>query len=108
MWTYLEMNEPVRMVILAVVLLPMIVIGALLRKKNAKRPYHNKLGMMAHYYAIAMAVAMVLGDFYIGTFEFSMLTYVLGVSFALLLWLTYGIYFLIVAKKYKNQLIELK
>lgn len=108
MWDFLYFYGSVRMIIMAIILLPMIAVGAVLRKNQANKPYYNKLGMMAHFYSIAMCVAMVLGDFYIGYFEFELLTYVIGVAFALVLAISYVIYFLVVRAKYNKSFIEIK
>lgn len=105
MWDYLLTHEYLRMIIIAVVLFPMIVIGALLRKKAKEKPYNNLLGLIAHFMSILMVVLMFVGDYYIGYFPFGMLTYVIGVGVSLLLVIAFAIIWIVFYVRYKKSFL---
>lgn len=105
MWDYLLTHEYLRMIIIAVVLFPMIVIGALLRKNAKEKPYNNLLGLIAHFMSILMVVLMFVGDYYIGYFPFGMLTYVIGVGTSLLLVIAFAIIWIVFYVRYKKSFL---
>ena len=105
MWDYLLTHEYLRMIIIAVVLFPMIVIGALLRKNAKEKPYNNLLGLIAHFMSILMVVLMFIGDYYIGYFPFGMLTYVIGVGTSLLLVIAFAIIWIVFYVRYKKSFL---
>ena len=105
MWDYLLTHEYLRMIIIAVVLFPMIVIGALLRKNAKEKPYNNLLGLIAHFMSILMVVLMFIGDYYIGYFPFGMLTYVIGVGTSLLLVIAFAIIWIVFYVRYRKSFL---
>jgi hypothetical protein len=105
MWDYLLLHEWLRMVIIAVVLFPMIVIGALLRRKSNDKPYNNRLGLIAHFMSILMVVLMFVGDYYIGYFPFGLTTYLIGVGASLLLVIAFAIIWICYYTKYKKSFL---
>jgi hypothetical protein len=107
-WEYLYMHEWLRMVIIAVVLLPMIVIGALLRKHAKAKPYNNLLGLIAHFMAIVMVVLLFVGDFYIGYFPFGLTTYLIGVGASLVLEIAFAITWIVFYVRYKKSFLVIE
>lgn len=105
MWDYLLLHEWLRMVIIAVILFPMIVIGALLRRKSNEKPYNNRLGLIAHFMSILMVVLMFVGDYYIGYFPFGLTTYLIGVGASLLLVIAFAIIWICYYTKYKKSFL---
>lgn len=105
MWDYLYTHDYLRMIIMALVLFPMIVTGALLRKYNKKAPYYNKLGIIAHFMSAVMAVLLVLGDYYIGSFPFSLTTYLIGVGVSLVIVIAFAIIWLVFHIRYKKSFL---
>ena len=105
MWDYLYTHDYLRMIIMALVLFPMVVTGALLRKYNKKAPYYNKLGIIAHFRSAVMAVLLVLGDYYIGSFPFSLTTYLIGVGASLVIVLVFAIIWLVFHIRYKTSVL---
>ena len=105
MWDYLLLHEWLRMVIIAVILFPMIVIGALLRRKSNEKPYNNRLGLIAHFMSILMVVLMFVGDYYIGYFPFGLTPSLIGVGASLFLVLAFAIIWLCYYTKYKKSFL---
>jgi len=108
MLDYLITHEYIRMIIIAVILFPMIVIGAILRKKNKEKPYNNLLGMIAHFMSMVMVVALFVGDFYIGYFSFDLLTFFIGVGISLALVIAFVIIWIVFYIRYKKSFLVLE
>jgi hypothetical protein len=108
MWDYLLIHEWLRMIIIAVILFPMIVIGALLRKKAKAKPYNNLLGLIAHFMSILMVVLMFVGDYYIGYFPFGLTTYLIGVGASLLLVIAFAIIWVVFYIRYKKSFLVIE
>ena len=105
---YLLTHEYLRMIIISVILLPMIVIGAVLRKKAKEKPYNNLLGMIAHFMSMVMIVVLFLGDYYIGYFPFGLLTFFIGVGIALTLVIAFAIIWVVFYVRYKKSFLVLE
>lgn len=108
MYDYLLTHEYLRMIIIAVILFPMIVIGAILRKKSKEKPYNNILGLIAHFMSIVMVVLMFVGDYYIGYFPLGLLTYFIGVGVSLLLVIAFAVIWIVFYIRYKKSFLVIE
>ena len=108
MWDYLLTHEYLRMIIIAIILLPMVAIGAILRKNDKDKPYNKRLGLIAHFMSILMVVLMFVGDYYIGYFPFGMLTYIIGAGASLLLVIAFAIIWICYYVRYKKSFLVIE